>query len=151
MGWSSPLAVCESCCSWRWHCITHELLLLFADCGAGVGRVSEQLLLHHFALVDLLEPSRHLLDTAITNLTRAIDSGTYPPGRRLGQQLCCGLQQFTPEAGRWGTHGLCAGEGTVLARSWRMSMFECSSRGQLHMHVLGSQCLQACCLFCLLA
>ena len=30
---------------------------LAADCGAGVGRVSEQLLLHHFAEVDLVEPS----------------------------------------------------------------------------------------------
>jgi hypothetical protein len=83
--------------------------------------VSEQLLLHHFALVDLLEPSRHLLDTAITNLTRAIGSGTYPPGRRLGQQLCCGLQQFTPEAGRWGTHGLCAGKEQSWP-VWRMSI-----------------------------
>jgi protein N-terminal methyltransferase len=27
------------------------------DCGAGVGRVSEQLLLHHFQEVDLVEPS----------------------------------------------------------------------------------------------
>jgi hypothetical protein len=72
--------------------------------------VSEQLLLHHFALVDLLEPSRHLLDTAVSNLSRAISNGTYPPGRRLGQQLCCGLQQFTPEAGRWGAQRGC-GEG----------------------------------------
>ncbi len=35
-----------------------------ADCGAGVGRVSEQLLLRHFAQVDLVEPSQHLLGTA---------------------------------------------------------------------------------------
>ncbi|KXZ52011.1 hypothetical protein GPECTOR_10g1033 [Gonium pectorale] len=34
------------------------------DCGAGVGRVTEQLLRHHFHTVDLLEPSKHLLDTA---------------------------------------------------------------------------------------
>jgi hypothetical protein len=37
---------------------------VFADCGAGVGRVSEQLLLRCFHTVDLLEPSRHLLDAA---------------------------------------------------------------------------------------
>ncbi|EFJ52851.1 hypothetical protein VOLCADRAFT_55463 [Volvox carteri f. nagariensis] len=44
------------------------------DCGAGVGRVTEQLLRHHFHCVDLLEPSRHLLDTA------------------AGQFFCSGLQ-----------------------------------------------------------
>lgn len=31
--------------------------LVALDCGAGVGRVSEQLLLHHFQEVDLVEPS----------------------------------------------------------------------------------------------
>lgn len=34
------------------------------DCGAGVGRVSKELLLHVFQEVDLLEPSQHLLETA---------------------------------------------------------------------------------------
>ncbi len=38
--------------------------LVALDCGAGIGRVSEQLLLHLFDEVDLVEPSRHLLDTA---------------------------------------------------------------------------------------
>lgn len=31
--------------------------LVALDCGAGVGRVTEQLLLHHFQEVDLVEPS----------------------------------------------------------------------------------------------
>lgn len=35
-----------------------------ADCGAGVGRVAKELLLHVFQEVDLLEPSKHLLETA---------------------------------------------------------------------------------------
>jgi hypothetical protein len=35
-----------------------------SDCGAGVGRVSKELLLHLFQEVDLLEPSAHLLQTA---------------------------------------------------------------------------------------
>ena len=35
-----------------------------ADTGAGVGRVTEKLLLHHFGTVDVLEPSAHLLDKA---------------------------------------------------------------------------------------
>jgi len=41
------------------------LLMLFnADCGAGVGRVAKELLLHVFQEVDLLEPSQHLLEAA---------------------------------------------------------------------------------------
>ncbi len=44
---------------------------LFPDCGAGVGRVTEQLLLHHFQEVDMLEPSRHLLTTAEERCGRA--------------------------------------------------------------------------------
>jgi hypothetical protein len=40
------------------------ILSTHADCGAGVGRVTKELLLHHFTEVDLLEPSQHLLETA---------------------------------------------------------------------------------------
>ena len=70
-----------------------------ADCGAGVGRVTEQLLLHHFANVDLIEPSKHLIGTAEQNLS-APGHGVYPAGHRAGQFLNMGLQAWTPEAGR---------------------------------------------------
>eukprot|EP00878_Enallax_costatus_P024312 GHUV01025942.1.p2 GENE.GHUV01025942.1~~GHUV01025942.1.p2 ORF type:complete len:113 (+),score=30.55 GHUV01025942.1:1231-1569(+) len=73
---------------------------MHADCGAGVGRVSEQLLLHHFNTVDLLEPSRHLIDAAQKNIKAAIASGTYPKGHAVGHCLCQGLQQFVPEPQR---------------------------------------------------
>lgn len=71
-----------------------------ADCGAGVGRVSEQLLLHHFNTVDLLEPSKHLLDAAQKNLKAAIASGNFPKGHTVGHCLCHGLQEFDPEPQR---------------------------------------------------
>lgn len=60
-------------CSFTTHMLLHptlapvHLLLLGlppADCGAGVGRVSKELLLHVFQEVDLLEPSKHLLEAA---------------------------------------------------------------------------------------
>lgn len=67
-----------------------------------MGRVSEQLLLGHFSTVDLLEPSRHLLDAAQKNLKAAVAGGSYPAGHALGQCLCQGLQQFEPQPGRCG-------------------------------------------------
>lgn len=71
-----------------------------ADCGAGVGRVSEQLLLHHFHIVDMLEPSKHLIDAAQKNLKAAVASGSYPAGHAIGQCFCQGLQEFNPEPQR---------------------------------------------------
>eukprot|EP00775_Hariotina_reticulata_P001742 gene1742-2083_t len=71
-----------------------------ADCGAGVGRVSEQLLLRCFHTVDLLEPSRHLLDAAQKNLKAAVASGSFPAGHQLGCCLCEGLQEFQPQQQR---------------------------------------------------
>jgi hypothetical protein len=72
------------------------------DCGAGVGRITEQLLLHHFHEVDVLEPSQHLIDTAEQNLRASARSSTFPAGHAMGRKLCMGLQDFDPEAGRWG-------------------------------------------------
>ena len=40
-----------------------------ADCGAGVGRVTERLLLRFFQEVDLVEPSAHLIQEARRKLT----------------------------------------------------------------------------------
>ena len=49
---------------------TRQLAAL--DCGAGIGRISEELLLHHFQEVDLIEPSAHLLAEARVRLTGPI-------------------------------------------------------------------------------
>lgn len=67
-----------------------------ADCGAGVGRVTEQLLLDIFDEVDLLEPSKHLLATATERCTAAAAAG-----HKLGNAFCMGLQQWTPAEQRW--------------------------------------------------
>ncbi len=67
-----------------------------ADCGAGVGRVSEQLLLHHCAQVDLIEPSKHLLDTAQHNLTSS-GPKPFPAGHRAVHFFNTGLQGWSPE------------------------------------------------------
>jgi protein N-terminal methyltransferase len=54
------------------------------DCGAGIGRVSRDLLLKMYPVVDLVEPSRNLLEKAKL---------TVPSARNF---LQCALQDFTP-------------------------------------------------------
>ncbi|KAI8468749.1 MAG: alpha-N-methyltransferase NTM1 [Monoraphidium minutum] len=75
--------------------------LTAVDCGAGVGRVTQELLLRHFQTVDLLEPSRHLLQKAQRNLKLAVAGCNYPEGHAPGEFLCCGLQGFEPPAGKY--------------------------------------------------
>jgi protein N-terminal methyltransferase len=70
-----------------------------ADAGAGVGRVTQELLLKHFGTVDLLEPSKHLLDTAQEKL--AALSKIFPTGHRPGKFLYQGLETFVPENQRY--------------------------------------------------
>ena len=62
--------------------------------------MTEQLLLHHFATVDLVEPSQHLIGTAKENLG-TLGRGEYPKGHRAEHFLDIGLQAWTPEAGRY--------------------------------------------------
>jgi protein N-terminal methyltransferase len=62
--------------------------------------VSEQLLLHHFNTVDMLEPSKHLVDTAQQKLGAAVARGNFPRGHALGLCLCQGLQEFDPQRQR---------------------------------------------------
>lgn len=93
-----------------------ERHLVAVDCGAGVGRVTGGLLLRHFATVDLLEPSRHLLDTAVRELSARCGGGNgndgggeggeggsgraseFPEGHAVGRVICAGLQDFDPPA-----------------------------------------------------
>lgn len=71
------------------------------DCGAGVGRVTEQLLLFHFNTVDLLEPSQPLLQEAQKKLTKCSSSSRYPAGHALGEVFNIGLEKFHPEPARY--------------------------------------------------
>merc|ERR1719183_2580669 len=69
--------------------------LVAADCGAGIGRVSKELLLQFFQQVDVVEPSEHLLETARKNLK------TAGGGHRAVNFFRCGLEGFEPEEGRY--------------------------------------------------
>lgn len=71
--------------------------LVAADCGAGIGRVSKDLLIHYFHQVDVVEPSEHLLEAARRNLA----SATTGSGHRAVNFFRCGLEGFEPEQGRY--------------------------------------------------
>ncbi|KAK9812918.1 hypothetical protein WJX72_005771 [[Myrmecia] bisecta] len=74
--------------------------LVALDCGAGVGRVSEQLLLHHFHEVDLLEPSGHLLETARKKLCGG-GPKPFPSSHHAVNFMQMGLQEFAPTEPRY--------------------------------------------------
>ena len=59
------------------------------DCGAGIGRVSEAVLLPRFRLVELLEAEPSFLEAARASL----------PAARVQAMHASGLQQFAPAAG----------------------------------------------------
>ncbi|XP_038589640.1 N-terminal Xaa-Pro-Lys N-methyltransferase 1 [Micropterus salmoides] len=63
------------------------------DCGAGIGRITKRLLLPLFNTVDLVDVTQEFLDKAKTYLGEE--------GKRVGNYLCCGLQDFVPENGRY--------------------------------------------------
>ena len=65
--------------------------------------MTEQLLLHHFTTVDLIEPSKHLIGTAEQNLS-STGREEYPAGHQAGQIFNMGLQSWTPQAGRYSVH-----------------------------------------------
>jgi protein N-terminal methyltransferase len=71
-----------------------------ADCGAGVGRVTEQLLLEHFAEVDLVEPSEHLLSKARESLSGP-GCKAHPGGHRAVGFFRTGLEGWMPETQRY--------------------------------------------------
>ena len=72
------------------------------DCGAGVGRVTNELLIHLFDEVDLLEPSMPLLQSAQKNLghgSKKPKGQEVPSGHRAVHFYHAGLEQhvFEPE------------------------------------------------------
>ena len=62
--------------------------------------MSEQLLLHHFGTVDVLEPSAHLLNKARTVLADPTSFGA-PAGHKAGNFYQQGLESWQPEAWRY--------------------------------------------------
>ncbi|XP_076867750.1 N-terminal Xaa-Pro-Lys N-methyltransferase 1 [Brachyhypopomus gauderio] len=63
------------------------------DCGAGIGRITKRLLLPLFRTVDLVDVTQEFLDKARTYLGEE--------GKRVENYICCGLQDFQPQAGRY--------------------------------------------------
>lgn len=74
--------------------------MLCVDTGAGVGRVTEELLIKHFKTVDVLEPSKHLIETARAKLTGSA-SKAFPPGHEVDAFYTQGLETWTPPAARY--------------------------------------------------
>ncbi|VDL11721.1 unnamed protein product [Hymenolepis diminuta] len=64
------------------------------DCGAGIGRVTKHLLLPHFKTVDMVELTQKFLDVSKTYIGEEGD-------KRIGNRFCFGLQDFTPQEGRY--------------------------------------------------
>lgn len=61
------------------------------DCGAGIGRVTKNLLIPHFEKVDMVEQDKNFCDKA----------REYVDDRKLGEIYNCGLQKFVPEANKY--------------------------------------------------
>lgn len=58
------------------------------DCGAGIGRITKNLLLHHFQKIDLVEQNSTFLKEAETYIGNC---------KKIGNLFNVGLQNFTPE------------------------------------------------------
>ncbi|KFM25149.1 Alpha N-terminal protein methyltransferase 1 [Auxenochlorella protothecoides] len=71
------------------------------DCGAGIGRVTQALLLHTYQEVDLVEPSAHLLERARTAFEGRAGKDGIPPGHCVVNYFQQGLEAFHPEPQRY--------------------------------------------------
>lgn len=70
--------------------------LVALDCGAGIGRITRELLLHYFAEVDILEPSQVLIEEAKRLLQPpSSDSNnlSHPDGYHVANYFQIGLQE----------------------------------------------------------
>lgn len=65
------------------------------DCGAGIGRVTKNMLLKRFDKVDLVEQAPNFCEQARRDLQAEQQSG------KVGDILCMGLQDFTPAPGKY--------------------------------------------------
>ncbi|KAL8617695.1 hypothetical protein ACOMHN_039643 [Nucella lapillus] len=63
------------------------------DCGAGIGRITKRLLLPMFHNVDMVELSQKFCDAAREFIG--------PESSRVDRIICSGLQEFSPEPGRY--------------------------------------------------
>jgi len=68
---------------------------LGADCGAGVGRITQFLLGKYLSKIDLIEPCEKLIEQAKIDLPK-----TMAPSQ-IGEYTCCPLQAWSPPASRY--------------------------------------------------
>jgi len=69
---------------------------LALDCGAGIGRITKELLLKYFTSVDLLDQNPKFLEKAKENLKEFNDAGRTP------NYFCCSMHEFVfPEATKY--------------------------------------------------
>lgn len=73
--------------------------LVALDCGAGIGRVTKNLLIRYFNEVDLLEPVPHFLEAARQSL--APEGVTHKDDHKATNFYCVPLQEFKPDYGRY--------------------------------------------------
>ncbi|CAL8143788.1 unnamed protein product [Orchesella dallaii] len=62
------------------------------DCGAGIGRITKNLLSRFFDKVDLVDQDPKFVDEAKTFLSN---------NAKVGELYCSGLQEFSPQAGKY--------------------------------------------------
>ncbi|XP_052201913.1 alpha N-terminal protein methyltransferase 1 isoform X2 [Diospyros lotus] len=73
--------------------------LVALDCGAGIGRITKNLLIRYFNEVDLLEPVSHFLEAARQNL--APENLMVLDSHKASNFYCVPLQEFTPDVARY--------------------------------------------------
>ncbi|KAM7265430.1 hypothetical protein ACFE04_003113 [Oxalis oulophora] len=73
--------------------------LVALDCGAGIGRITKNLLIRYFNEVDVLEPVAHFINAARESLSpeNLLVSDTH----RATNFYCTPLQEFTPDEARY--------------------------------------------------
>ncbi|PSS19304.1 Alpha N-terminal protein like [Actinidia chinensis var. chinensis] len=73
--------------------------LAVLDCGAGIGRVTRNLLIRYFNEVDLLEPVSHFLEAAREKL--APEHLVVSDSHKASNFYCLPLQEFSPDSGKY--------------------------------------------------
>lgn len=75
---------------------TKPIFARAVDCGAGIGRITLNLLIHHAKIIDIVEPIKKFTDALEVAVQKGIPADA--PGK-LGKIYNVGLEDFDPTAG----------------------------------------------------
>ena len=64
--------------------------------------MSQNLLLHHFVEVDVIEPSHHYIEKARQELSGSSSSMSWPSQHKAAEFYEVGLEKWTPVSQRYG-------------------------------------------------